>query len=145
MHKNALINAWFHVKSCYYVFVTYKIFIFYWNRDFSHCDNLLHSVLCYHLGILEVDCPSHLDWVGDGSCDDTTNTIECNYDGGDCCGSNVNTAYCQQCLCLPNGSTLPSVPPTLFPTLTPGNNTGNNYCLMLYLSKTSFQLDWKGI
>ena len=30
-------------------------------------------------------------WVGDGFCDDMTNSFQCNYDGGDCCGSNVDT------------------------------------------------------
>jgi len=39
-------------------------------------------------------------WVGDGYCDDGNNNADCNYDGGDCCGSNVNTAYCSQCQCL---------------------------------------------
>ena len=33
------------------------------------------------------------DWIGDQSCDDFNNNIECNYDGGDCCGANVNTGY----------------------------------------------------
>ena len=40
-----------------------------------------------------------MGWVGDGYCDDATNTESCNYDGGDCCGSNVIYA-CNQCLCL---------------------------------------------
>ena len=38
-------------------------------------------------------------WVGDGYCDDVTNTFECNFDGGDCCGSDVNTEFCTFCLC----------------------------------------------
>ena len=30
--------------------------------------------------------------------------MECTYDGGDCCGPNVNTQYCTECSCLdPNG------------------------------------------
>ena len=70
---------------------------------------------------MEADCPLW-EWAGDGSCDDATNIIVCNYDGGDCCGSEVNIAYCQHCLCLSNSSTLPPVPTI---TLTPGNNTGN--------------------
>ena len=28
------------------------------------------------------------------------NNPGCDYDGGDCCGSNVNTDYCEQCQCL---------------------------------------------
>ena len=39
-------------------------------------------------------------WAGDGWCDDGTNNQECNYDGGDCCGSNVNTEYCSECQCF---------------------------------------------
>ena len=44
-------------------------------------------------------------WVGDGYCDDVTNNMDCNYDGGDCCGDNVNTAYCSVCQCLDGGTT----------------------------------------
>ena len=29
--------------------------------------------------------------VGDGYCQDLTNTAECNFDGGDCCGSCILT------------------------------------------------------
>ena len=47
------------------------------------------SVVCYN--------PS---WIGDGYCDDVTNNIGCNFDGGDCCEANVNTNYCSECLCL---------------------------------------------
>ena len=44
-------------------------------------------------------------WLGDGYCDDSTNSEVCQYDGGDCCGSNVNSQYCSECLCLdPSGS-----------------------------------------
>ena len=28
------------------------------------------------------------------------NNAECNYDGGDCCGANVDTTYCDDCQCL---------------------------------------------
>ena len=48
----------------------------------------------------------NLQWVGDGFCDDITNTEICNYDGGDCCGYNVNTQNCKKCQCLdPNEGT----------------------------------------
>ena len=39
-------------------------------------------------------------WIGDAYCDDINNNVACNFDGGDCCGSNVNTEYCLECLCL---------------------------------------------
>lgn len=37
------------------------------------------------------------DWVGDGICDDTTNTKKCNYDGNDCCEGTYGLCY--KCLC----------------------------------------------
>ena len=33
-------------------------------------------------------------------CDDVNNNCGCDWDGGDCCGSNVNTQYCSACQCL---------------------------------------------
>ena len=39
-------------------------------------------------------------WKGDGFCDDGNNNKVCEYDGGDCCGSNVKDDYCSECLCL---------------------------------------------
>ena len=55
----------------------------------------------------EVDCcfpcpgscgfPSY---VGDDYCDDENNNCGCEWDGGDCCGSDVNTDYCNDCDCL---------------------------------------------
>ena len=38
-------------------------------------------------------------WIGDGFCDDETNNVGCNFDGGDCCVTNVNTNYCTECTC----------------------------------------------
>ena len=44
-------------------------------------------------------------WKGDGYCDDENNFEACEWDGGDCCGSNVNTDYCSACECLdPNAA-----------------------------------------
>ena len=34
--------------------------------------------------------------------------MECNYDGGDCCGDNVNRQYCSECQCLEGGTTVDS-------------------------------------
>ena len=44
------------------------------------------------------DCD--LDKVGDGYCNDETNIPGCNYDGGDCCGSCINTNFCENCSCI---------------------------------------------
>ena len=38
--------------------------------------------------------------VGDGYCNDITNNVECVFDGGDCCGSCVNTKFCTRCECI---------------------------------------------
>ena len=40
------------------------------------------------------------NWIGDAYCDDINNNVYCNFDGGDCCGANVNTDYCDECLCI---------------------------------------------
>ena len=47
--------------------------------------------------------------VGNGLCDDETNYPHCNYDGFECCGSEINTVInpgpypseysCEECLC----------------------------------------------
>ena len=45
------------------------------------------------------------DWKGDGFCDDDNNNQKCEYDGGDCCGDNVNEQYCSICQCLDPNAT----------------------------------------
>ena len=40
-----------------------------------------------------------MEYIGDSYCDDINNNLECNYDSGACCGSNVNTQYCTECIC----------------------------------------------
>ena len=40
--------------------------------------------------------------VGDGYCNDEVNNAGCNYDGGDCCGTCINTKFCTECACLGN-------------------------------------------
>jgi len=39
-------------------------------------------------------------YKGDGICDDVNNNKGCEFDGGDCCGSQVNVKYCTVCKCL---------------------------------------------
>ena len=38
--------------------------------------------------------------VGDGYCNDETNNIHCNFDGGDCCYTFVVKSFCSECRCL---------------------------------------------
>ena len=37
---------------------------------------------------------------GDNYCDDDNNNQACGWDGGDCCGNNINKQYCSECECL---------------------------------------------
>ena len=42
---------------------------------------------------------SYPTWHADGECDDINNKVSCFFDGGDCCGPDVSTLYCTECLC----------------------------------------------
>lgn len=46
------------------------------------------------------------EYKGDGNCDDHNNNAACGWDGGDCCGLNVNKQYCDKVIrvltCLSN-------------------------------------------
>jgi len=41
--------------------------------------------------------------VNNGVCNDEANTVECHYDGGDCCQETMDTSECDFCLCLGGG------------------------------------------
>ena len=42
----------------------------------------------------------------DAKCDDENNNLGCGWDGGDCCGNQVDKSRCKKCQCLdPNKST----------------------------------------
>ena len=44
-------------------------------------------------------CSSSLDLIRNGACNDETNNLGCEFDGGDCCGSCVNKDNCVECIC----------------------------------------------
>ena len=50
----------------------------------------------FYLHLLEC---AYSGWTGDGYCDDVSNILECNFDGGDCCLPNKVTDYCTECIC----------------------------------------------
>ena len=52
------------------------------------------------IGVVKADGCQLPDIVGDGYCDDETNTFICGFDGGDCCGDNIIAGNCHQCMCL---------------------------------------------
>ena len=59
------------------------------------CKYVQHSV-----HFLSTGCTNDPILVGDGQCNDVTNNQECHFDGGDCCGYNVTTQYCTECICF---------------------------------------------
>ena len=60
-------------------------------------------------------------WKGDNWCDDENNNCGCEWDGGDCCGDDVKTNYCKDCLCLDPNATSTTT------TTTPAPCTGTCY------------------
>ena len=52
------------------------------------------------LHLYSTGCTSNPSWIEDGYCDDGTNNQECHFDGGDCCGYNINIHYCTECICF---------------------------------------------
>ena len=83
-----------------------------WIGD-GYCDDINNNADFIVLGT----CGGIASFIGDTYCDDSNNNLECNYDGGDCCGANVNTNWCTECLCLEDGSTI--LPSSTVPSTTP--------------------------
>ena len=63
-------------------------------------------------------CGDNVALVQNGFCNDETNIAACGYDGGDCCGHNVNTNNCVECACHLIESCAAGVHPLL----------GNGFC-----------------
>ena len=51
-----------------------------------------------------LDGRGKFEWINDGLCDDMNNNEACKYDGGDCCGVNVNRHFCIECKCISKGT-----------------------------------------
>ena len=71
--------------------------------------------------MISIDC-SNGTLLANGVCNDETNYAECNFDGGDCCGSCINTDYCTNCSCIANYTGNEVSNPLL----------GNGYCNDVY-------------
>merc|ERR1712083_361762 len=69
-------------------------------------------------------------WVGDGVCDDFNNFADCNFDGGDCCGSNGNTSFCHECKCKQAAATTaaPATTAASATTTASGGSGGSTSC-----------------
>ena len=68
------------------------------------------------------------DWKGDNWCDDENNNCGCEWDGGDCCGDDVRTKYCQECLCLDPKQQDTTTPSSCTDTCGDQNRKGNGLC-----------------
>ena len=42
-------------------------------------------------------------WIGDGICDDETNSLKCGFDDGDCCVNEIVDTNCYKCICHIDG------------------------------------------
>ena len=77
------------------------------------------------------DCSGscYLDyWKGDNYCDDENNNCGCEWDGGDCCGEEVDTNYCQECECLDPSQQATTTPASCTDTCGDQNRKGNGEC-----------------
>jgi hypothetical protein len=54
----------------------------------------------YAMVFTAAPCLGVTPWINDNICDDANNNEACQWDGGDCCGSNVDGDYCTECQCL---------------------------------------------
>ena len=51
--------------------------------------------------LCSIGCTSNIPYyIGNGFCSDENNNAKCHFDGGDCCGLNVDTTYCMECTCI---------------------------------------------
>lgn len=55
---------------------------------------------CLEITTPNPDLCSKPEFIGDGYCDDITNTEKCDFDGGDCCVEQPNHRYCDNCTCI---------------------------------------------
>jgi hypothetical protein len=76
--------------------------------------------------ILNTTCPYEDTLLGDGFCNDETNTEECQYDAGDCCKNKTIVNVCENCTCNQNiGAPAQDLMRTACPI---GTEFKNGYC-----------------
>ena len=95
---------WHYECNKRFVFDRFKSCIF---EKWPKCGRILSVYSTVHLYMFDLaffeifcrfsDCVTA--WLDDGFCDDENNKAACFYDEGDCCGPDVNLAYCSECKC----------------------------------------------
>ena len=61
---------------------------------------ILFISFCTLFFSLQIPGCDNVTLVHNGFCNDETNNLNCNYDGGDCCGYNINSEHCTECTCF---------------------------------------------
>ena len=69
------------------------------DNSYQYCTECACLDIAYEDAFCHAGCglPQH---VGDDFCDDENNNCGCDWDGGDCCGKNKHSTYCEVCACL---------------------------------------------
>jgi hypothetical protein len=93
---------------------------------------LINCLANYQVEECEVDA-NDTALIGNGFCNDITNVRSCDFDGGDCCGENISTEFCDLCTCHLDELTTDWIPPppTLPPTTTQGEFLPSNLLLSI--------------
>ena len=101
-----IINPWIGIRHLHdegrTVFASDKTTVAWSNWEPNEPNNVNASEDCVHFynEKIEYACiKAHVLYIADGKCDDDFNNKECNWDGGDCCGNNVNKDKCEICEC----------------------------------------------
>ena len=73
------------------------------HQDGSYHDSVQTTIYSTTSTTTNLVCSSHLEtYIGDGFCDDNTNSFICQFDGGDCCLDELKTEFCIMCNCISN-------------------------------------------
>ena len=96
-------NPWLGIHNLHYenrtVFNSTNTTVEWSNWDANEPNNENNIENCTHLYNERNQYSCSFEYIGDEICDDENNKEECDWDGGDCCGSNVNIEYCNFCEC----------------------------------------------
>ena len=107
--EKGIINPWIGIHHIHdedrTVFASDKANVAWSNWDANEPNNNIDGEVCTHLYNDETalkNCnPFYIEnLVGNGYCNDESNTEECKWDGGDCCDDNSMTVKCSACECI---------------------------------------------
>ena len=69
------------------------------DKQYNYCSECKCKDIMYDDATCHAGCATKA-YVGDDFCDDENNNCGCDWDGGDCCGANKHSTYCDICACL---------------------------------------------